>query len=332
MFKTALLCLSLLLPATAIAAPCSGTNLIAAMDADTRAVLEARVDATPYAAGNFWRASRGGSIVHLVGTYHFDDPRHDAIVTRLAPFISDAAAVLVEAGPDEQEKLNAEMVSRPDRIFIADGPTLPDRLEEADWQALLKAMTARGIPGFMAAKMQPWYVSMMLGIPPCAMEAMSAGTRGLDARIMERAEAEQIPIVALEPYDTVFALFDAMPEDVQLEMIRSALAVGDQAEDYSATLTDAYFAENVRLTWELGRHVSYELPGKTHDEVDAELAVMEEALMNRRNRAWISVIETAAANGPIFVAFGALHMSGEQGVLSLLEQEGFTIERLAFTE
>ncbi|MBL9053177.1 MAG: TraB/GumN family protein, partial [Tabrizicola sp.] len=47
-----------------------------------------------------------------------------------------------------------------------------------------------------------------------------------------------------------------------------------------------------------------------------------------RNRAWIPVLTKAAAEGPVFAAFGALHLSGKEGVLNLLEQEGFTIEPL----
>ncbi|SPH24742.1 hypothetical protein DEA8626_03780 [Defluviimonas aquaemixtae] len=330
MLRLTLAFLLVLLPAAAPAAPCGGTNLMETLAPETRAEITARVDALPYARGNAWRAERGDDIVHIVGTYHFDDPRHDSIVERLGPAIDAAAVVLVEAGREEEAKLQSEMLAKPDRLFVLTGPTLPERLEEEDWQALSGAMQARGVPAFLAAKMQPWYVAMMLGIPLCAVGELEGGARGLDQRVMERAEENGIPVRALEPYDTVFSLFDELPADAQLEMIRMTLAIGDQAEDYSATLTDAYFGEDVRATWELGRFTAYELPGKTADEVDAELALMEDLLMVRRNRSWIPAIEKALAEGPVFAAFGALHLSGEDGVLALLEREGFTLTRLPF--
>lgn len=330
MVRAALLCLLLFLPGRIAAASCAGTDLWPTLPEADRAAIEEAIDALAYPRGNFWRATRGDAVVHLVGTYHFDDPRNDAIVARLAPVIDAAATVVVEAGPEEQERLKSEMTRRPDRLFIVSGPTLPEQLEKADWQTLAAAMQARGIPAFMASKMQPWYVSMMLGVPPCAMAEMAEGVRGLDTRIIERATARQIPIRALEPYDTVFGLFDAMGPEAQLDMIRTTLAMGDQAEDYSATLTEAYFNEDVRVTWELGRRAAYDLSGKTPEDVDADLAEMEEALMFRRNRAWIPVIEAAAAEGPAFVAFGALHLSGRDGVLALLERAGFRLERLPF--
>lgn len=330
MVRAALLCLLLALPGHAVAAACAGTDLMPSLPADERAAIDAAVDATPYAKGNYWMATRGDEVVHLVGTFHFDDPRHDAVAARLAPVIGDATTVLVEAGPDEQARLKEEMSRRPDRLFLISGPTLPEQLEETDWQALASAMRERGIPAFMAAKMQPWYVSMMLGIPPCAMSELGEGANGLDARIIDLAGTRGIPVRALEPYDTVFRLFDAMSPEAQIEMIRTTLAMGDQAEDYSATLTAAYFAQNVRVTWELGRQASYKISGKTPTAVDADLAEMEEALMYRRNRSWIPVIEAAAADGPVFVAFGALHLSGKDGVLALLERAGFTLEQLPF--
>ena len=330
MIRAALLCLLLVVPGHSAVAACAGTDLWPTLPAEDRAAIDAAVDSLAYPRGNFWRATRGEEVVHLVGTYHFDDPRHDAIIERLTPIIESAATLLVGAGPEEQERLKSEMTRRPDRLFLVTGPTLPEQLDTADWQALATAMQARGIPAFMASKMQPWYVSMMLGIPPCAMAEMAEGVRGLDARLIELAEVRRIPVRALEPYDTVFGLFDAMEPEAQVDMILTTLAILDQAEDYSATLTEAYFNEDVRVTWELGRRAAYDLPGKTPEGVDADMAEMEEALMFRRNRSWIPVIEAAAAEGPAFVAFGALHLSGRDGVLALLERAGFTLERLSF--
>jgi uncharacterized protein YbaP (TraB family) len=40
------------------------------------------------------------------------------------------------------------------------------------------------------------------------------------------------------------------------------------------------------------------------------------------------VLEAALADGPALAAFGALHLSGPDGVLALLERAGFTVERL----
>jgi uncharacterized protein YbaP (TraB family) len=65
--------------------------------------------------------------------------------------------------------------------------------------------------------------------------------------------------------------------------------------------------------------MSYDMPGYTRAEVDAEFAKMEQILIADRNRAWIPVLTGAAQEGPVFAAFGALHLSGEAGVLEPAE-------------
>ena len=57
---------------------------------------------------------------------------------------------------------------------------------------------------------------------------------------------------------------------------------------------------------------------------------MQEAVMDGRNRKWIPVLTDAAREGPVLAAFGALHLSGDEGVLALLQAEGFALERLEF--
>lgn len=314
--------------ATATArAECVGTNLIDALPADVHATLMAQAASEPYASGNFWRATRGDAVIHLIGTYHADDPRHDTTLTAITPLITASTMLLVEAGPDEERALMDRMGRDPGVMLITEGPTLPDLLPEAEWQDLSRAMTERGIPPFMAAKFRPWYVSMMLSIPACGMANLAE--RGLDAMVMDAATSANVPIKALEPYDTVFGIFGDMTMDDQVSMIRATLATEAQSEDFSVTLADTYFDQDSRLIWEFMHYQALQMPGQSPEDVDAEFARMEQAMMTRRNRAWIPVIEAAAAKGPVFAAFGALHLSGANGVLNLLQDQGFTLERLA---
>lgn len=325
LFAPFLLCL---LPALA-AADCRGSNVFTTLPAAEHAAIREATDTAPFAKGLLWQATRGSARITLLGTYHFDDPRHDAIMTRITPLVGAASILLVEAGPAEEAALKADLARNPALIVARTGPTLPEALTPAEWQLLSDAMQARGMPGFMVAKMRPWYVTMLLSIPPCALAdqaALAAG--GLDQRVMALATAKGIPIKGLEPHDTVLRLFDGMSQADQLGLIRQALTTEAQAEDYAATLADSYFAEDARLIWELGRFVALRTPGYTPEQVARDFDGMEAVLMTARNRAWLPVLEQAAATGPVFAAFGALHLSGETGVLNLLQQAGFTLERL----
>ncbi|MGB8812278.1 MAG: TraB/GumN family protein [Paracoccaceae bacterium] len=316
-----------LLLATPTWAKCTGQNLLAFPDKELKQQLTDALADQPYPTGNFWRATRNGQTLHLIGTYHLDDPRHDATIATLTPLIQSATTVLVEAGPAEETALKSAMARDPSVMLITEGPSLLEQLRGPDWDALATAMQARGIPPFVAAKFKPWYVSLLLGIPPCAMADIAA-QNGLDKRVMRLADAAAIPVVALEPYDTILKMFATMPAADQLAMIRSTLPLEPRVADFSATLENAYFAQDTRRIWEFMRIEAQSMPGYTPAQIDAEFALMEEVLMSARNRAWLPVIEATAAKGSTFIAFGALHLSGRDGVLNLLAQSGWTLERL----
>lgn len=309
------------------AAECNGQNLFADMPADRFAAIEAAANAVPFPTGNYWRATRGDEVITLIGTYHFDDPRHSPTLAVITPEITAAATVLVEAGPEEEKQLFDLLARDPSKIMITDGPTLIEQLPPDIWSGLSEALALRGVPGFMAAKFQPWYAVVMLAVPPCAVAQM-ADPKGLDGMVVDTAEAAGVPVRGLEPFDTVFSIFGNMTTAEMVAMLQSSLAIEDRSEDYSATLADSYFAGESRLIWEFLRFVTYDMPGQTREQVDAEYARMEELLMSARNRAWIPVLTGAAAEGPVFAAFGALHLSGDAGVLNLLQAEGFTLTEL----
>jgi uncharacterized protein YbaP (TraB family) len=316
-----------LLPVTA-SAKCVGQNLFQALPEPDRTALTMARDAQPFAAGNFWTAVRGDQTITLIGTFHLTDDRHAPVVSALEPLLDQASALLVEAGPEEEAALKSMLARDPALMVITDGPSLADQLAPDEWAALKPAMAARGVPGPMAAKMKPWFVAASLGLPVCAMAQASAHD-GLDQRLITAATARGLKIAALEPPETLLKVFGQMSQAEQLDMIRSALALEHLGDDMITTMSDLYFQGDARMIWEFSKHQALSLPGYTPERVEAEFAVTEEALMNSRNRAWIARIEAAATEGPAVIAFGALHLSGQEGVLNLLAQRGWQITPLA---
>ncbi|SMX38942.1 TraB/GumN family protein [Maliponia aquimaris] len=311
-------------------AACQGQDLSTTLTAEERATLETRLAATPYPEGNHWRATRDGEVLHLIGTMHLGDDRLDGPVARLVPLVEGAALLLLEMTQVEQRQLEQALATDTDMLLLPDS-TLPELLPEEDWDQLAEAMRARGMPPFMAARMRPWYVSMLLAIPPC-MTGQLTERNGLDARLEAAAGAAGVPTRALEPYDIGFAAFADMPFDTQLLMIRSALATPDTAEDLFETVLSAYFAQTHAAGQIALEVLSPRLTPLTEAENALVFEQLDAALISGRNRAWIPEILAALddTDGPVVAAFGAAHLPGETGVLKLLEQEGFTLERLPF--
>ena len=305
-------------------ADCAGANLIAALPVSERAALDRVTERQPFAEGNLWRATKAGETVVMIGTYHLGDPRFDAVLTRLEPFVDAARTLMLEAGPQEEQALLQHLALHPDAFT---GPSLEGDLSPEDWSRLGDALKARGMPLALGAHFKPWYLSAMLAMPAC-LSVQAAAEGGLDKRIAAYATTKGLDVTALEPWDTALHVFDDFDRADQIDMVRQALDMQPQAEDMMATMTAAYFAEDSRRLWEFQRRFALAQPGADADAVAREFDLTERTLMAERNRAWIPRIEAAAARGPVFAAFGALHLSGETGVLALLEADGWALERL----
>lgn len=325
-------CALALLAAPAWAQHCTGEDLIARLAPEDQQWLSDRIADVPYHQGLLWQAQRGDQRLVIVGTYHFDHWLHEKTLARLAPELAQADRLMVELGPAEEAQMKAAITSDPSLMVNISGPTLPERLDAETWAELSRAMTARGIPAIMVSKMRPWYVAMMLGMSPCLIQQMTAqgAAKGLDWQLADLAQADDIPIEALEPWDTVMRMFDGLTPEEEIQMLTFSLPMANLADDYTVTMEKAYGEGDIWRIWEFTRLEAYRKTGLSAAEVDTMTAETEEILIFARNRNWIAPInaaagEAAAKGKSVVVAFGALHLPAEEGVLRLLERDGWTI-------
>jgi uncharacterized protein YbaP (TraB family) len=308
------------------AALCAGQDIRGALSPDEQSEMAQRIAQKPYAEGLYWKATRGGQELHVIGTIHIPDPRLDEFVERLRPVLSSANMLYVEAGPEEQAKLQSEIMRNPSLLFMTSGPTLPELLEPETWQALKKAAAARGFPGPIAAKAQPFYLSLLLAFPPCLWAEMNTGAVGLDGLLMKVAEQSELPIKALEPYDTLLTIMGESSIEEQIEMMELGVLPEDAIANSTASLVASYFEERPLEGFEMSLLLGRRYANVPPAEIDAVFDEMLTDLLDRRNKAWMAHL-LAVPEGVTVAAFGAGHLSGENGILNLLAKEGFTLER-----
>ncbi|OCX63439.1 hypothetical protein BFP70_12375 [Thioclava sp. SK-1] len=311
---------------TAVSAKCNGSNLFDAMPVGQQERIKARANVVPYAQGILWQAKRGDEFLTILGTNHVPDARQANVVTALKPYLDRAKTLLVEAAPKEEKALAAAMQSDPSLMFMADG-SIPDMLNEEEWQALRKLGEDRGLPSALLAKMQPAFVAANLSIPVCAVTQMQAGASGVDKKVIKLAQARDLAIRSLEPYDTIFKIFGQIPQEDEIDMLKGAIAYAEVSEDGTATMADLYARGDIQLIWEFNRQQSLDL-GEDPEKVDHQMELGREVMINKRNHDWIATIDAAAREGPVVVAAGALHLPGKDGVLNLLREDGWQISAL----
>ncbi|MDF0601519.1 TraB/GumN family protein [Psychromarinibacter sp. C21-152] len=312
-------------------AACDGTDLVAALPAAERAALRAEAATHPHSEGLLWRAEKDGRMIHLVGTMHVPDPRHAATLDRIRPVLDAAEHVFLEFGEGDEARLQRMVAEQPELAFITEGPTLPDLLGKADWDRLRAALSERGVPGFLAAKMKPWMAMANLAVTACDLQDLKAGRRGLDGMVIEDAAEMGKAAEALEPLDTALSLFAAFSQAEQLDMLRLGLAQQAQdSADQAVTLAEAYFREEIQLIWEFSMRQMAAHPDAAPEDLKSQIDRFEQVFVTARNAAWIDRI--LSVDGPTLVAVGAMHLPGESGLLRQLEDAGYTVTRLPLAQ
>lgn len=317
-----LVALVALTPLAAVAQSCGTADLIADLDADDRARLDALVAPHAYSTGNLWRAEKDGKTVIVAGTLHIPDQRLTPMIDDIRPFVEKADILILEATREDEAALAGLASTTPDFFFITKGPTLIDLLGPDDWARTEEMLSALGVPGFLGAKFQPWYMNLTLAIPPCAMALIQSGEKGFDRQLEDIALASDVAIASLDDAEAVLALFADEPIEDQLDGLRITLNTQEDGDANTSTLVEAYFDGRTREGWEFAR-IQIENSGI---ENGAEMfEEINQTLLIGRNQKWEPLITGMVAGKNAVLAVGAAHLSGESGVLRALERAGYGI-------
>lgn len=137
---------------------------------------------------------------------------------------------------------------------------------------------------------------------------------GMDKTILLRAKDNSKEVIR---FDREPALTVHCADLMAVEGVKRAIVAKDQLQrGYQQNL------EQTRVAYLSGESVAF-----------AELAKLppglEKCLLEERNKLWIPIIENAhSKEAKFFGAVGLLHLIGPENVLKLLEQRGFTVQRL----
>lgn len=315
--------LFLLFPSLAFAA-CEGRDLREFLTPEEATVLRAKADATPYGQGNHWIATKDDQTIHLIGTMHYNDQRLDVIRDRLRPVIMNADLLITEISWTDAR-------STYDRSFetLPRSMSLRELLGIENWRTVAKAAKAINISEEDASRMHPWALALELDIPTC-LQTVKDHWQGLDYRMKVVAIASGIQTESLETFGERAAILNELPMEVQIAVLMMAASPDIRKQDFLTTLIDGYFREDISFASGLAQKIWLDgLPDTDRDLWQHHFERFNALLLDARNQFWMPRILNRPERN-IIVAFGALHLAGDNGVLNLLQQHGFTLRRAAF--
>ena len=279
-----LFCLVLLLPAAAIARPA----LWAVKDADTT--------------------------IYLFGTVHLlpnDADWHDATLDRA---VADSQALYIELTDDDPGNMMALVL----RYGLDAAHPLSSQLDADEQQRLRTVATEAGVPGGMQALnvMRPWLAALTLTTAPLLKAGLDP-EHGVDKQLKAQMSAAGKQVFGLETAEQQMRFLADMPQEVQLDFLRSAMRDADKGPTQLIRLVDAWkngdVATIARLEDEDMRQTAPEL---------------YQRLLVQRNEAWATKIAALLQQpGTVFIAVGAAHLAGPDSVQAQLHKLGIEAAR-----
>jgi len=139
----------------------------------------------------------------------------------------------------------------------------------------------------------------------------------MDVWFQQQSISRGIPVIGLETVeDQLVALFDIVSLQQQATDLVCLLKNTDYIASSTQKLNQMYHSADLTGVSEMLREES-PCPWSTEQEM---------AINNARNERWLKKLPALMADKSTFVAVGCLHLAGEAGLLSGLEQAGYTVE------
>jgi uncharacterized protein YbaP (TraB family) len=125
-------------------------------------------------------------------------------------------------------------------------------------------------------------------------------------------------VIGIESSQEHFATMDSLSLDEQLMMLRAVLkkTEKERLSDYNLLMKDYLSADVEQI-----RHTDERLTSKLLPE--ALWAKIKVQLMDERNKKMVAKIKELSKDKQLFIAVGASHLAGQDGLLSQLRQSGF---------
>ncbi len=254
---------------------------------------------------------------YLLGTIHSDDPRVTDMLSTAFSKLAYANTASFEIKFDQQTARTAlqYMYMEPDSI-----ETLQSLTGMGAYSKFVNLMKQTRPNNSESAyyRMRPWAAAVMLTEPQDNNDGVA-----LDIKLQKFAESRGIKVYGLETVNSQMEIFNGLTTPQQVGLFNDAVDNYQQIEGDIKEMLDAYLAQDLNQIKTLA--------DKSFDTyTDKELAEhLQLEMINKRNRTMSEAMSGKIDLGGAFIAIGALHLPGKEGVLEQLEDKGYLIEQAA---
>lgn len=246
---------------------------------------------------------------YLFGTMHLIEKEYFLFPKKLQKLVSKTDQLVMEiAGlPNQMDAM---------KYVMLDEGSFFDFFNEAQTDTILrwaKAEFKMEEPAFRAAfsKMKPFVIVQM------ATQVQFMGkTESYEMTFDEIAKEHEIPMKGLETIEQQMSFFDELTDEQQVEMVMAGIRDAEESIETMREMQQTYVSQNVDALYQM------------INEDDGVISEEQAKFLDNRNANWIPQIKELIKSTNSFIAVGAGHLGGPNGVIRLLEKGGYTLTPL----
>jgi uncharacterized protein len=257
--------------------------------------------------GLFWKLeSPTGKTSYLFGTMHTDDNRVSDMTPKMLDAMKSVDTFVMEAEPAQDPS-----------IFLMKDADLTTMLTQAEFDQVRELADFHVMHLGAAMQMKPWLLAVIFDLPKPQTEFAQ------DNLLMAKSEDLGKEIKGLESSQEHFSIMDAFSMDEQMVMLRAVLKrTPEQKEADFEKLMAAYLDGDSDKISAIDEKV-------TSGMLPKDLwAKMRKSLLDDRNVVMAQRSIAAANEKSIFMAVGASHLAGDNGLIAAFKKAGFKLSVL----
>ncbi|MFB4212920.1 TraB/GumN family protein [Shouchella sp. JSM 1781072] len=293
------------------------TILAACNDANQENEGEETVEIEEGNGGFLWKVEQGDTEVYLQGTIHVGREDFYPLNPQTEAAYDAADVVLPEVDLIHADLNELEMMMT-ERALLADDTTLDELISDEAYEQLEAILTDNGVPIELFQGFEPWFVENML-LAFSIGESNVEESAGVEEYFLNRAVEDEKEIRELESIEAQFEVLSGFSMETQIQMLEGTLETFDEADEELEAMADMWVegdTEGLESLWD-------ELE---ESEVDNEYAYELNESRNYDMAQTIDEILQEDSGQTYFVIVGSMHLVAEPSIVSILEDEGYTVD------
>ena len=244
---------------------------------------------------------------YIFGTFHILCPTDVMPMEKFTPFIDKSDQLIMEIDMDDPIETGAMAKG----AAILDGRTIKDVMTPEQYAKVDEMFkNTVGVSVENVKMLKPAILGVLVITSP---KMLGCSPASYELSLVKLAGDKKKPIIGLETVEFQSKALETKPLEKQVDSLVEIAKDPQKAEDQLKKLIGTYKEQDIEKLHSLAV------------EEEKSDAGFSKNLLDDRNVAWIPKLENSIKTTPSFIAVGAGHLGGKNGVIQLLRAKGYKI-------